>query len=151
MNLFEYQLATLERATDNVAPVVVGSTGFLFGAEVCLTTAQFDLNQANTLAEFAAVEADFTGYAPAAITWGVPSVADDGTVEVVATAIVFRPTDAVTPNVIYMLYITNAAGDALYYAGVFDNPPLPMNSALDQITVIVRFRPATNSIVVVVS
>lgn len=149
--LYEYQLASIEKAVDNVAPVVVGATGFLNGAHLHLSRTDVDIGPANVLADFTTGECDYVGYAAQVLVWGVPTVSDDGTVEVVSVAQIYKPTNAVTPNVANTAFVTNAADDALYYACTLDNAPLPFNSALDQTTVIVRYRPSTRSLLVTIS
>lgn len=144
MDLFEYQALTIARALDDVA-------GSLDGAKVWLYKAALPVDGSTPLATFVTNKADYTGNGSGDITWLDPSVADDGTVEVVGTVPEFRPTDDVTPNDIWGVYITNGAGDALYWCGQFDDPPLPMNGPLNSIIVTVRYRPASDSIVVTVS
>ncbi len=144
MVLLEHRSSVLDAAADEVA-------GHLAGAKLGLFVGPVDVTQARVLADFVAAKATFTGYVKTAITWLAPSVADDGTVEVVGTVPQFRPTDAVNPNMIQGCWIEDSAAADWYFAGIFDNQPLPMNSALDAMIVTVRFRPRTNSFVVVVS
>jgi hypothetical protein len=113
-----------------------------------LYQAPIDINQSNTLATFTGNIATYHTYLAQAVTWDAPSLAQDGTVEVVAVTLIFRPTDAVVPNSIWGLYITDTTAAFLLFAGQFDGPPLPMNSTLNQILVTVRYRPATGSIAV---
>jgi hypothetical protein len=146
MDLIEFQASLLGRAADDVA---VGAT--LNGAKVHLTKGSVDINPDTTVAELDAVECDYTGYAATAIVWGTPVVADDGNVEVICTQQTYQPTDAVTPNVVYAVYITDTTSAILYFAGVIPDGPLPMGTALDQIKINVRYRPQGPSLVALVS
>ncbi len=149
MDLVETQKSQLDRGlSDTVSPAAVGS---LFGAKINLFQTQIPISPDTPLVDLDAAVCDYTGYAQGTIVWQAPSVADDGTVEVVGTCAVFRPTDAVVPNNAWGLYIQDTTATYLYYLGQFDQAPLPMSSALQSITVTIRYRPATNSIVVVVS
>lgn len=141
---FEYQVAQLARAANDVA-------GILTGALVGLYQTVIDINPSNVVATFTAGECDYNTYAEQALVWADPSVADDGTVEVVAAALIFRPTDAVTPNVTWGMFILDTTAAFLLFAGQFDGAPLPLQSALQQVILTVRYRPATGSIVVQVN
>jgi len=145
--LLEYQISQTARATGDT----VGAGAPLLAATVNLYQAQIDFNMDTPLATFTAAVATFDGYAAKTITWQAVSVADDGTVECVGTISAFRPTGSVTSNVIWGCYITNSAGDTLLAAAEFDNPPIPMDGALDTINITIRFRPASQTIGVVVS
>lgn len=144
MQLFETQASQIARAGDDIG-------GYLDGAQVHLTKSEIAISPTTPLADLTTAEADYNTYTAQDITWDTATVADDGTVEVIGTVPGFRPTDALAPNNIWALFITNGDGDELYFLGSFDAPPLPMNTVLDQITVTVRYRPATDTIVVVVS
>lgn len=144
MTLFEYQLSQLDRAGDDVA-------GFLAGCKLCLYQNVIDIGPGNTHADFVANVANFAGYAKAALVYDTPSVADDGTVEVVTHALTFRPSDATVPNVIWGCWIEDSTAAILYFAAQFDGAPLPMQNALQQIIVTVRFRPASDTLVITVS
>jgi hypothetical protein len=144
MTLFEFQLSQLHRAANDVA-------GLLDGVKLALFQAPMDIGEATTLAELVANVATFTGYVKTALVWDTPSVADDGTVEVVSHTITFRPSDAVTPNQIWGCWIEDSTAAFVYFAGQFDNAPLPMTSALQQIIVTVRYRPASDTLVITVS
>jgi hypothetical protein len=141
--LNEYQAATLARALADTT-----SGGPFDAATVDLFQANITIAGNETLAELVAGVATYTGYAQGVITWDAPSVASDGTVEVVGTLAVFRPTGTAIKNVIYGAYIANAAASALLFAGNLTNPPVAMGSALDQISLTIRYRPATQSIAV---
>jgi hypothetical protein len=139
---------TIVAALDTTA--VGSATGPLVGAVVRLFQANITPDKETSLATLNADSCTFVGYAEKAITWQLPSIADDGAVEVVGTTTQFRPTNSVTPNSAYGAYIVSAAGD-LAFAGRFDGAPLPMADAQDQITVTVRYRPIQAGLGVVVS
>jgi hypothetical protein len=143
-SLTEFQTATLARAANDVA-------GFLAGCKIALYQSPIDILPSTPLATFSAAEATYTGYAQVTLVYATPSVADDGTVEVVAHPITFRASDAVTPNIIYGCFVVDSTGAILYYAGQFDGAPLPLQNALQLIIVTLRYRPATNSIVCTLS
>lgn len=147
--LTENQASQLARALQDTQAAT--AAGYLHLAHLHLYQSPIAILPTTPLATFSAAVATFTGYADQALVWDVPGVADDGTVECVATPLIFRPTDAVTPNIIYGAYITDTAGANLYIFGEFDGAPLPMQNALQQIIVVVRYRPATDSIVITVS
>lgn len=144
MFMLEHQSAEILGAEDEI-------DGHLAGAKLGLFVGAVDITQARVLADFTAAKATYTGYVKQAITWLEESVADDGTVEVVGTVPQFRPTDAVAPNMIAGCWIEDAAASDWYYAGYFDNQPLPMNGILDAMLVTVRYRPRSGTFAVVVS
>jgi hypothetical protein len=145
--LVESQLSQLGRAANDVN---VGTTnpGVLYAAKVHLGQSNLAIDPATAYAALSAQEATYTGYTAEALTWDVPTTSADNTVESVSTPIVFRPSDAVVDNAIYNVWISNTGSTAWYYAGQVAGGPLPMASALDQIIVTIRFRPATGSICV---
>lgn len=127
------------------------ANGPLYQAQCRLFNADIPVDAATPLATLVAAEADYTGYAAGSSTFGGPFRADDGAIEMVSQQMSFRPTDAVTPNNIWGLFVTNAAGTNLLFVSRFDNPPVPMGSALDDIKVNLRWRPSTSGLVAVVS
>lgn len=145
MQLLEFLAQALLRAGDDIA-------GSLAGSKLGLTKTVVDINQDTTLASMTAAKATFTSYVKTALVWGDPTIADDGTVEVVAEPLPFAPTDALGGDqVMRNLWIEDSTAAVLQFAGTFDIPYPPMNSALNQLTVVVRYRPATQTIVVVIS
>lgn len=144
MLLYETQSSQLTRAGEAIAAYLLGLKADLYKTPIDLTTNP-------PLATFQAAIADYAGYAQGVVTWDTPSVSDDGTVEVIGTYDQFRPTDSVNPNGIWGVYFTAAIGGALVFFGQFDTAPLPMASALNQITITLRYRPADQSIVAYVS
>jgi hypothetical protein len=122
--------------------------GVLFGAKMDLCKVDAPLSPTIPLATLTAGIANFTGYAQGTVTWDAPSVAGDNTVEVVGNMPLWRPSDAVTPNVIFDWFMTAAVGGALLMMARFDGAPLPMGTALNQIQLVMRWRPSDNSIAV---
>jgi hypothetical protein len=104
-----------------------------------------------TLADLVAGKATYTGYVQGVITWLAPSVADDGTPEIVGTIPEFRPTDSVTPNTIYGVYILNAGGTKVYFAGPMNSGPVPMGGVLDSLLITLRIRVTAQGLLVVTS
>jgi len=94
--------------------------------------------------------ADYSGYAEEAVTWLVPSVADDGEVEMVGIVGEFRPTGAVIQNTVFGIVLKTAGGE-LVQAARFDLPPLPMGGVDDSILVTLRVRLTLAGMVVTVS
>lgn len=144
MQLTEYQASQLARAAADVADYLLAMKVDLYQSDIVITPDTL-------LATFTAAVATFTGYAQKTVTWATPTIADDGTVEVIGTVPKWQPTDAATPNVIYGIYCTEAVGGALLFAGRFETAPLPMGSALQQITITLRYRPADKSLCTYVS
>lgn len=150
--LLEYQLSKLDRAANDTNDDAVNpNPGYLDQATVKLTKSSVPINENTTQTELETAEADFTGYAAATITWNDPSVAADGTVEVVSDQIEFRPTDDVTPNEIYDIWIAKNGAGELLFAAEFDGAPLPMGNSEDSLFLNIRFRPADDSMVVTIS
>lgn len=125
-----------------------GAAGPLNGAKLALSITNINPSPETPLGSYGT--ASFTGYAEKSITWLEPSVADDGTPELVGTVTEWRPTDAVTPETIYILLLKTSGG-ALYAAGRFDGAPLPMAGPLDQIIPTIRIRLTPTGPVAVVS
>lgn len=130
------QYQELEIAED----VLLAVTGMLTGAEVRLFINDFEPDRESVIGDYD--PPTYTGNGDEAITWNAPSVSDDGTVEVVGTLGEFRPTDAVAPNDVFGAIILDGGG-GLLDAVRFPAGPLPMNSALDSILLVVRWRPST--------
>jgi len=113
----------------------LGATGLL-AAEMGLSKADIIVDATTPLGDL--TPADYTGYAQEAITWHLPSVSDGGVPELVSDQVIFRPTGTTVTNVIYTGWIETAGG--AYYAPFrFDNP-IPMQSALDELVAVVRWR-----------
>lgn len=148
--LVESEASQLGRCANDIN---VGTTnpGVLYGAKVHLGQADTAIDKTTPYADLSAQEADFTGYAATAVTWDVATTAADQTVESVTAAVTFRPTDAVVDNAIYNVWLSNAGSTAWYFAGPIVGGPLPMASALDQIILLIRYRPASGSIAVTIA
>lgn len=148
--LIESQASELGRCANDIN---VGTTnpGVFYPAKLHLGKSPISITPATPYATLSGQEADFTGYAAAALTWDVPSTASDGTVESVSAPVVFRPTDAVVDDSIYNLWVSNSGGSVWYFAGTIPGGPLPMGSALDQMIVNIRYRPASQTLAVIIS
>jgi len=144
VDLIAFQALDLAIAAD----VVTAVTGALIDAEVRLYQNDVTPSAGMVLADFDV--ATYDGYADEAVTWLAPSVADDGTVEIVGTVGEFRPTGAVTPNTIFGALLLDGTG-ALIMAGRFDGAPLPMGSVLDSLLVTPRWRAPSSGLMSVVS
>jgi hypothetical protein len=126
---------------------LAAATMELAGATVHLFASNTPVNRDTIKADLLAGEAAFTGYAMKTVTWGTPARSSDGQIEMTGIMTAWRPTDAVTPNTVYALWLAKlTSGDVLGVA-TFDNP-VPMQDALDELIVTLRFRPLTNSLVV---
>lgn len=120
--------------------------GILNGAKLHLTKTHVPTGPDAVLADLLAAEATFTGYASSVLAWAAAGTeSDDGHAENVATLVHFQPTDAVAPNLIYDVFITNAGGTALYLCGTLP-AAANMNDALHQLDLIVRWRPDGHSV-----
>lgn len=142
MNLIGNQAWALDVTADAIAGVLTANKVALF--------------QSNTVPTPATVIGDYTqatysGYALEAITWSAPTLADDGSVEVIGILGEFRPTSSVVQNTIYGLLLVDTTGLILYAAARFDDAPLPMNSVLDAIVPTIRVRITPGGLVVTVS
>jgi hypothetical protein len=126
------------------------AAGALDGLVVRLYQDDITPTRVTPLSTYTAAEADYDGYLPGDCTWGVPSRADDGTVEVLGAVPEFRPMSSDTPNTIFGLF-TELGDGSLGFAGRFDNAPIPMGDALDQITLTLRYRPTNGGLVDVIT
>jgi len=95
-----------------LADMIAGTS--LTGSLLCLYSNNVAFNPDTTVIGDL-VECTFAGYTPGgeALVFADPSVSDDGFVESAAAQIVFRATDAVTPETARGYFITNAGGDLL--------------------------------------
>lgn len=145
MDLIESTDSLLARAADDVAGTLAGAKVHMYETDLTLEPTL------PSLADFVAAVATYTGYAAATITWGTPSIADDGTVEVVGTVPAFRPSADVAGKSVWGIWITDTTSATLLFAGQYDEAPLPMAATTDEILLVVRYRPADTSLVVVIS
>lgn len=101
---------------------------------VKLFQASFDPDENSVVADFAAAEADFTGYAAVTLgTWSTIGVSAEGEVVALATRAFFQATDAVAPNVIGGYWLETAGGDMDHFVR-FD-PPVLLTTALSFLAV----------------
>jgi len=144
MDLVSTQVLDLAIADD----VTTAVTGSLIGAQVGLFQNDITPLRTSVVGDF--TQATYTGYALANVTWSAPSVSDGGDVELIGTVPEFRPDDAVTPNTVFGFLLVDGAG-AYIMGARFDDPPLPMGSALDVIIVTVRVRIPSGGIASIVT
>lgn len=124
--------------------------GTLYHAKIRLFQEDIAIDQDTTLAILNAASATFAGYTDQTITFGPAGVSEDGAIEAIGTTPAYAPTDGVTPNNIWGIYIVDQAGD-LAFAGRFDSPPIPMVDATSHLTVILRYRPIDQTAAVTVA
>lgn len=148
--LIESEAAQLGRCTNSVQ-AAAGAAGVLNGAKIHFGKSNIAIDGTTPYATLSAQEADYDGYAAQSVVWGTPGTASDNTVEVLSAALIFAPTGATTPNTIYNMWVSNSGSTAWYYAVAFPGGPLPMSTVLDQIVAILRSRPATESVAVLVA
>lgn len=147
--LIESDASLLARAQSDIAtPAAVGCFN---GAKLHLVKTLVAIDKNTALATLTGEEADFTGYSAGTLIWDVPGFSDDNAVEVVSTPLIFRPTDAVIPNNIYAVFISDSGTTKWFFAGPVDDPPIPLPDALHQVIVTVRYRPGTPTFVVTIS
>jgi hypothetical protein len=145
----QQQLVTTEDfAKDAGADVIAGS---LTGAKVKLLKETVELSPTVLLADLVAAEADYTGYAEAAVTWSAVTRGDDGVIEFLGTVPEFRPTGTVLTNAIFGLFVVDALEAVVYMVAAFEGGPLPMESALDSIRLTLRYRPDSKQLVAFIS
>lgn len=94
--------------------------------------------------------ANYNSYSGGVVTWNDPSLALDGTPEMVGTVPEFRPGSDATANQCYGIYCRADADSALLYAAPFDGGPKRMATVDDAIVVTVRARIKGNSLVVLI-
>lgn len=152
MDLLEFQYSQFLRASiDTTSDGTLMTPHYLKAALVHLCKVDVDINPLTALATFVAGECDFTGYTAAVITWSTPTLGDDNSIEVIGTVPIFLPTDSVTPNTVYCMWITETTSAQLFFAGRFDDAPIPMGGTLNSLLLTVRYRPATKTVVVAIS
>jgi len=122
--------------------------GYLLIAKLHLGQTALAITDATTKAALDGQEATYNTYAAQVLVFGVATVNQAGQVEVLAAPLTFVPTDGVTPNNIWNLWITNNANTVLLFAGQLDTAPVALNSPLNSLELTVRYRPATNTFVV---
>lgn len=137
-------LDLLSQATDHLAAGLMGAKAGLYNQNIPVTPT-------TTLAALVAALPVFTGYATKAITWGTPSIADDGTVEVLGTLAAWAPTDAVNPDTIFGAYICDSTSTNLLQGGLFVGAPLPMIDTTSRILLTLRYRPGAGPSLMVVT
>jgi hypothetical protein len=144
---FEAMLVTLKQAAS-------GAAGPLHGATIDLFQTPQSLTDTTTYATLTGAIATYDGYSsgqPYTVTWSAVSEGEDGVIEMLGTAVEFRPSGSTTPNSIYGFYLNNAGATDWLLAGEVDNAPVNMASDLDHLTITVRYRPDDQSLAVSIS
>jgi len=105
---------------------------------VGLVKAPFAPSVDSVLSDFP--EADYSGYArqPAAGGWVGPFIGEGNFSLVQLPSMLFQPNDTITFNVIYGAMLIGNDSVTLLGGEVFD-APIPLNSVLNQLTIIPRF------------
>lgn len=125
--------------------------GSLHLCEVALVKVDMAIDATTTYTALEAAKATYATYAPSVITWGPATRSDDGHIEYLGKGAQFRPTDSVTPNGIYGMYVRNAGHTETLFQCRFATPPMPMESVLDAIDITLRYRPDDNSLAAILS
>jgi hypothetical protein len=100
----------------SVVTQLIAATGLLDGAKARLFKTPMGSDPNLAASDFAAVEADFDGYAASAtLTWGAVGVNALNQADVTAQEVEWVPTGSLTPNVIYGYFVTDATGVALLF------------------------------------
>lgn len=116
--------------------LMVAEDGLLDGAVLGLYSNDAEITDNNVRGDF--TDATYSGNGDEAITWGVPSLSDDGEPEVVGVVGEFRPNAATVGNVIHGAMLLDDA-DGLLMALPFDDE-VNMNGTLDSLILTVRVR-----------
>lgn len=151
MNLLPSQQFLLDSASATCTSGT-SSAPFMSGALIDLVNSNsITLNGATTLGSVSPLFGGYDGYADASVTWNLPSVNSAGVVEVVGSVKIFRPTDSSNPQTMYGVVMKDSSSINLLGAAPFDgNVGIPMQSALNTITLVLSYQPATASVVVTV-
>jgi len=127
----------------------LGATRFL-AAEVDLFTNDILPTRELLLGDYDI--ATYSGYAAEVVTWQLPSIADDGSPELVSDMLTFRPTGTAVVNTIRGGILRSVvAPTGLSGAFRFDGAARPMGSPLDVINVILRLRLQLGGVVIDIS
>jgi hypothetical protein len=121
----------------NVLTALIGLAEFV-GAKLHLSSTVIANPNPNTpLTDF--VEAVFSGYAAATITYGVPYIDTDGNPYVLSSIATFTDTAITVPDSINSWYLTDAASANLLACGQIDGGPIGMTAPPDAIQVVLKF------------
>lgn len=149
MNLLPSQQFLLDSASATTTPGTP-SVPFMSTALLCLVNSNtVTLNGSTPIASVLPITGGYAGYSNDTIGWNLPSVNSAGAVEVIGSPKTFRPTDSTAPQTIYGAYIMDSGSTTLLAAAPFDgNIGIPMQSALNSITLVLSYQPITASVVV---
>jgi hypothetical protein len=111
------------------------------GAKLHLYQSSFAPNKGNVAADFTAAEANFTGYAPVALTYSAIGLDSNSDVASLSNRAFFQASDGVSPNTIGGCWVQlDVVGPPASHTSVefYSFPtPLDVNSALQFIGVVV--------------
>lgn len=125
--------------------------GFMATPDLHLTKAALTIDRDTVVADLDAIEADYSGYAVEVGAWSVVTISDDGKIEYQCVVGEFRPNASAVANTIYGWYMTKTGTGELIMAGSFDEAPIPMGSALDNLVITPRWRTETGGILEVLT
>lgn len=111
-----------------------------------LTKSALTIDRETTLAELDAIEADYSGYAVEVGAWSVVTISDDGKIEYQCIVPEFRPNATTITNNIFGWYMTKTGTGELLMAGSFEEAPIPMGSALNNLIITPRWRTETGGL-----
>ncbi len=121
-------------------------------AEIALIKDDIAVVPTTTYAELEAAKATYSGYLVQVVTWSDPTRADDGSIEYLGSVPAeFRPTSSVITNAVYGMYVRNAGHTDWLFAAKFPDGPVPMESVLDALILTLRYRPAGNDLIAMLS
>jgi hypothetical protein len=127
-------------AVTDVTQAVSGVAGVLHGTKMMLFTNTPALNKGTLLA--ALTPANYTGYAPQALTWSAPSRNENQYMSTRTGLMSWEPTDGVTPNTITGYGITDSAGAVLLAAEMLP-APVPLTDAFSFLGIVSEYTPAS--------
>lgn len=130
-----------DEGSEAILAALLASTAAWSGAKVHLYQSSFAPTRKSVAADFIAAEANFTGYAPIALTYSAIGVDADGNPTAVTNRAFFQASDAVTPNSIGGAWVQeDVTGPPATHQSVryyqFPNP-IPMATASAFIAVVI--------------
>ena len=132
------QFQVLQRILEGDVATMTALRTTLANARLRLFKAGFAPNYDTTLANLAANECDYTGYAALTLTWSAVGIGGDGLPQIISNRSFFQATDAVTPNTVGGWFLdTGGMGPVGLGYGVMD-PTVPMTVALAFLAMVVN-------------
>lgn len=131
---------TLEGAMLELS-AAIGTGGGWNGAKAHLYQASFTPGAGSKAEDFAAAEADYTGYASAPLTYSAIGVDAGGNPTSLSARVFFQPTDAVAPNSIGGVWVEkDVTGPPAVETSIVFFPfaaPIPMNGPTNFIGIVI--------------